>query len=46
MVIDHQNVSILNNRMPSRWLLTIETHQIHYQNAHFTSKYVGFALYS
>ena len=38
MVIDHQNISIVNNRMHSKWLLTIETLQIHYQNAHFISK--------
>ena len=32
MVIDHRNVLMVNNRI-GIWLLTIETLQIHYQNA-------------
>ena len=32
MVIDHRNILTVNNRMCSRWLFTIETIEIHYQN--------------
>ena len=34
-VIDHRNIPMVNNRMHSGWLLTIETVKIHYQNIYF-----------
>ena len=36
MVIDNQNVLTVNNHMHLRWLFTVKTIEIHYQNAHFS----------
>ena len=39
MVIDHQNISMVNNHMHSGWLLTIKTDKIHYQSIYFDYHY-------
>ena len=35
MVIDHQNILMVNNRMRLGWLSTIKMDKIHYQNIYF-----------
>ena len=35
MVIDHRNISMVNNRMHLERLLTIKMDKIHYRNVYF-----------
>ena len=45
MVIDHQNISTVDNRTCSRWLFTVETIEIHYRNVHFSHLLLHFGVF-